>query len=74
MPPQGCVIVKTANTKLAAAFVYTMVYDALVMFLTGYKLATTGGIGRGQRSRLVDMIFSDGVCMLIISLGIVQLI
>lgn len=61
MPPQGCVIVSTANKTLAISFVYTMCYDAFVLFLTAFKLATTGGIGRGQRSRLVDMIFSDGV-------------
>jgi hypothetical protein len=63
----ACVIVKTENKILAASFVYTMCFDALVMFLTGYKLATTGGIGRGQRSKLVDMIFSDGLIFFIMA-------
>jgi hypothetical protein len=61
VPGSGCLITGTDNTVLAASFIYTMSFDALILFLTAYKLATTGGIRNGQRSRLVDMIFGDGV-------------
>jgi hypothetical protein len=59
IPGQGCVIVGTANKTLAASFVYTMGFDAVVLALTAYRLSRDGPVG--TRSRLIGMIFSDGV-------------
>lgn len=54
---QGCVITQTSNKILAITFIYSMAFDFLVLSLTAYKLvyASTG------RSRLVQLIFNDGL-------------
>jgi hypothetical protein len=62
IPGVGCSIVGTQNKTLAASFVYTMGFDAIVLALTAFKLSRDGPIG--QRSRLVGLIFSDGVSVL----------
>jgi hypothetical protein len=55
-PRAGCVITSTDNTILSATFIYSMCFDFIVLCLTGYKLSVGG-----NRSRLVHLIFSDGL-------------
>ncbi|TFY82730.1 hypothetical protein EWM64_g1281 [Hericium alpestre] len=57
VPGQGCVITATNNTILSATFIYSMCLDFLVMALAAYKLAYK----KGSQSRLVQMIFGDGL-------------
>lgn len=64
VPEQGCVITHTNNDVLSSSFIYTMVFDLVVMLLAAYKLVMgvsgVGGIGHG-RGRLVNMLFADGL-------------
>lgn len=57
VPEQGCVITTTDNKLLAVTFIYSMAFDFVVLTLTAYKLVypATG------RSRLVELIFNDGL-------------
>ncbi|KAI5117159.1 hypothetical protein M0805_001017 [Coniferiporia weirii] len=59
----GCSITKTDNTILAATFIYSMCFDFLVLCLTAYKLLFPWN----GRSRLVKMIFSDGLIFFIVA-------
>ena len=56
VPGSGCAIIKTNNTVLAATFIYSMVFDLIVMVLNLIKLW-----GRQKRSQLVSVLFKDGV-------------
>lgn len=53
----GCAIIYTNNKILAASFIYGMVFDFIVLCLTAWKLAFPSG----GRSRLVTLIFGDGL-------------
>ncbi|KAJ7449142.1 hypothetical protein B0H11DRAFT_337760 [Mycena galericulata] len=56
-PVEGCTITSTDNHLLAITFIYGMAFDFTVLCLTGYKLMfPTGG-----KSRLVSLIFNDGL-------------
>jgi len=55
---QGCVILNTNTTVLAATWIYSMIFDFIVMALTAVKLLEPGS---GSRSNLVDLIFTDGL-------------
>ncbi|KAG6915509.1 hypothetical protein DXG01_011134 [Tephrocybe rancida] len=57
VPGQGCVITSTDNHLLAITFIYTMVFDFTVLCLTAFKLV----IGSSNSSRLVSLIFHDGL-------------
>ncbi|EGO03675.1 hypothetical protein SERLA73DRAFT_130089 [Serpula lacrymans var. lacrymans S7.3] len=62
IPGSGCAIVKSNNTVLAATFIYSMCFDLVVLCLSTYKLAWTPmKSGSGARSKLIRMIFSDGL-------------
>jgi len=62
-PEQGCQITSTNNRLLAATFIYGMSFDFIVLCLTAYKLAfPTGG-----KSRLVTLIFRDGLIYFVIA-------
>lgn len=61
--PGGCVIVSTDNRILAVTFIYTMVFDFIVLCLTGWKLA----FPVNARSRLVTLIFRDGLIFFMIA-------
>ncbi|KII87863.1 hypothetical protein PLICRDRAFT_42383 [Plicaturopsis crispa FD-325 SS-3] len=61
---EGCVITETSNTLLAATFIYTMAFDFTVLTLTAYKLAYNQP---GGQSRLVSLIFGDGLIFFIIA-------
>ncbi|KAF9467908.1 hypothetical protein BDZ94DRAFT_1305083 [Collybia nuda] len=56
-PEQGCQITSTNNHLLAITFIYTMAFDFTVLSLTAYKLF----FGTSARSRLVSLIFNDGL-------------
>ena len=51
-----CVITETNNKLLAATFIYTMSFDFVTLILTGVRLFSGSG-----RSRLVGLIFNDGL-------------
>jgi len=57
IPGNGCVIISTDSTLLAATFIYSMVFDLTVLSLTAWKLF----VASGSRSRLVTLIFQDGL-------------
>jgi len=57
-----CLITDTSNTILAATFIYSMCFDFVVMVLTATKLFSTTG-----RSRLVGLIFNDGLIYFVIA-------
>lgn len=63
VPQQGCVITETNSKLLAATFIYTMSFDFLVLFLTAYKLFQPNS----GRSKLVELIFSDGLIYFLIA-------
>lgn len=60
---EGCVITATDNNLLAITFIYSMVFDFIVLFLTGWKLAFPAG----GKSHLVTLIFGDGLIFFIIA-------
>ena len=57
VPGQGCAITQTDSKLLATTFIYSMVFDFIVLVLTGYKLFQPAA----GRSRLVVLIFNDGL-------------
>ncbi|KAJ7735803.1 hypothetical protein B0H16DRAFT_1575410 [Mycena metata] len=59
----GCIITSTDNRLLAITFIYTMVFDFTVLSLTAYKLVFPAG----GKSRLVSLIFNDGLIFFIIA-------
>ncbi len=61
----GCVITETNNTLLAATFVYSMCFDFFVLSLTAFKLVLP--TQRSDQSRLVRLIFGDGLIFFIIA-------
>ncbi|THH06012.1 hypothetical protein EW145_g4382 [Phellinidium pouzarii] len=63
--PEGCQITKTDNTILAATFIYSMCFDFLVLSLTAYKLVLPWNGRTG--SKLVKMIFADGLIFFIVA-------
>ncbi|KAF8155568.1 hypothetical protein B0H34DRAFT_659025 [Crassisporium funariophilum] len=63
VPGTGCVIIETDSKLLAITFIYSMVFDFIVLSLTAFKLLypATG------RSKLVELIFNDGLIYFIIA-------
>jgi hypothetical protein len=61
---QGCVITNTNTTVLAATWIYSMVFDFIVMSLTAIKLLQPSS---GSRSKLVELIFTDGLIYFIVA-------
>jgi len=57
LPGEGCIITETNNKLLAVTFIYSMVFDLIVLVLTGYKLLYPA-VGP---SKLVALIFNDGL-------------
>ncbi|KAH7887017.1 hypothetical protein F5I97DRAFT_2020529 [Phlebopus sp. FC_14] len=58
-----CVITSTDNQILAASFIYSMAFDFVVLVLTGWKLAFPAS----GRSKLIKLIFGDGLIYFIIA-------
>ncbi|TCD71940.1 hypothetical protein EIP91_000072 [Steccherinum ochraceum] len=69
IPGVGCAITETNNTLLAASFIYAMAFDFSVLTLTGVKLAFAipGRRVAGQPSRLMTLIFNDGLIYFVIA-------
>ena len=64
----GCQIIKTNNKILAAIFIYSMVFDLVVLCLNIYKLTGSSRVaGSSGRSRLVQLIFTDGLIFFIVA-------
>ncbi|KAF9653478.1 hypothetical protein BDM02DRAFT_3182499 [Thelephora ganbajun] len=59
----GCAIIYTNNKILAASFIYGMAFDFLVLCLTAWKLAFPSG----GRSRLITLIFGDGLIYFLVA-------
>ncbi|KAH8099896.1 hypothetical protein BXZ70DRAFT_941747 [Cristinia sonorae] len=57
VPGQGCVAVETKRVLLMLVFIYTLAFDATIFLLTAWKLSG----GRDYHSRLVRMLFRDGL-------------
>ena len=51
-----CIITQTSNKLLAATFIYAMSFDLVTLILTAARLFSGGG-----RSRLMSLIFNDGL-------------
>ncbi|KAG1849970.1 hypothetical protein F4604DRAFT_1970794 [Suillus subluteus] len=70
-PGIGCAITYSDTTILAATFIYSMCLDFVVLCLSAYKLAwtpTRNGTN-GAPTRLVRMLFSDGLIYFFIAFG-----
>ncbi|KAF8840542.1 hypothetical protein BDN67DRAFT_903296 [Paxillus ammoniavirescens] len=69
VPGVGCAIVEGNTTNAAATFIYSMCFDFVVLCLTAYKLAwTPRRTGSFMlHTKLVRMIFSDGLVYFIIA-------
>ncbi|KAI0654401.1 hypothetical protein C8Q70DRAFT_526634 [Cubamyces menziesii] len=67
VPGQGCVITSTNNRLLAITFSYTMGFDAIVLSLTAWKLGIKS-LHTRDRSRIVRLIFDDGLIYFIVAL------
>ncbi|GLB42278.1 hypothetical protein LshimejAT787_1102930 [Lyophyllum shimeji] len=66
--PVGCVITSTNNTVLAATFIYSMVFDLIVLVLNAYKLLSINSKSSGfSSSRIARLIFGDGLIFFIIA-------
>jgi len=65
IPGTGCAITETNNTLLAATFIYSMTFDFTVLCLTAAKLAFPAR--RRDQSRIVQLIFGDGLIFFIIA-------
>ncbi|KAF8843882.1 hypothetical protein BDN67DRAFT_1008582 [Paxillus ammoniavirescens] len=70
VPGVGCVLVGGSTTIAVAIFIYSMCFDFIVLCLTAYKLAwdprRTGS--SALHTKLVRMIFSDGLVYFIVAL------
>jgi len=68
----ACVITHISNDAVAAVYIYSMAFDALVLALNGYKLLKTGlalkgATGADATSKLGRLIFTDGLIYFIIA-------
>ncbi|KAG7095374.1 hypothetical protein E1B28_006131 [Marasmius oreades] len=63
-----CAITSTSNKMLAVSFIYTMVFDLTVLSLTAWKLVINAPSSKAMgRSKLVVLIFGDGLIYFIIA-------
>ncbi|KAF9269673.1 hypothetical protein L218DRAFT_953301 [Marasmius fiardii PR-910] len=63
-----CQITSTSNKMLAVSFIYSMVFDLLVLSLTAWKLVINAPSSKAMgRSKLVVLIFGDGLIYFIIA-------
>lgn len=65
IPGSGCAITNTDNKLLAATFIYSMAFDFAVLMLSAWKLAFP--LKREKQSRIVQLIFHDGLIFFIIA-------
>ena len=57
LPDVGCASIEMGTKSLAAAFIFSMVFDFIILMLTGYKLCNPA-VGH---TKLVVLIFNDGL-------------
>ena len=58
LPGKGCAIINEMDTTFGAAtFIYSMVFDFVVLMLTAYKIYNPAV----HRSKLIVLIFTDGL-------------
>ncbi|KAG2154155.1 uncharacterized protein EDB93DRAFT_1081505 [Suillus bovinus] len=71
LPGLDCTITNSDNTILAATFIYSMCFDFVVLCLSAYKLAWTHTWSGTHvaPTRLVRMLFSDGLVYFFIAFG-----
>jgi hypothetical protein len=62
-PGQGCVIISTKSKLLSTTYIYGMSLDFIVLILTASKLVRPSM----ARSRLMHMIFADGLYYFVIA-------
>jgi hypothetical protein len=55
---KGCITTYADGPALMATFIYTMIFDTIILSLTAFKLFTTT---TGSPSRLKNLIFRDGL-------------
>jgi len=65
VPGTGCVADQTKPILLMMTFIWSIVLDSTVFLLSAYKIAQPGP---GQRSKLVNMIFRDGLIYFFVAL------
>lgn len=63
IPGTGCAIIQTDNKLLAATFIYGMTFDFCILLLTAFKLLYP----KTGRSKLVNLIFNDGLIFFVIA-------
>ncbi|KAH8099898.1 hypothetical protein BXZ70DRAFT_1026395 [Cristinia sonorae] len=56
-PGDGCVATQTRRVLLMLTYIYSLVFDATIFLLTAWKLSS----GHHRRSRLVRLMFKDGL-------------
>lgn len=67
---QTCIITSTKSTVLAATFIYSMVFDLVVLALNAYKLVLGNKDKRASpmsSSRLGKLLFTDGLVYFILA-------
>ncbi|KAF8652372.1 hypothetical protein AX16_004400 [Volvariella volvacea WC 439] len=70
VPGQGCVIIETDTTVLAAIFIYSMCLDFIVLMLSAFKLLGLDSKDGGPRlasSVVGNMVFRDGLIFFLIA-------
>ena len=55
-PDQGCVIMTTNNKAISAMFLYSMLFDLIVLALTAWRLYDWN-----HRSHIEKLLFHDGL-------------
>ncbi|KDQ58622.1 hypothetical protein JAAARDRAFT_128548 [Jaapia argillacea MUCL 33604] len=67
-PGQGCVVTEASGPIIAAAFVYAMAFDFIVLILTGIRLTFPARRrSMGQEATLTRLIFTDGLIYFLIA-------
>jgi len=70
VPGNGCVILDTDNSILAAIFIYSMCFDFIVLVLSAYQLFGVGFGVKGSgiaKSRIGQLLFGDGLIFFLIA-------
>jgi len=65
VPGVGCAITYTDGPMLMAGFIYTMIFDFIILSLMTIKLFKTSN-GLGSPSKLRTLIFKDGLIYFVI--------
>ncbi|TCD61261.1 hypothetical protein EIP91_008694 [Steccherinum ochraceum] len=67
-PGQGCVIISTNRSVLSAMFLYSMVFDLIVLLLSAWRLYDwRARRGLGFASPLTKLLFRDGIFYFVVA-------